>query len=549
MPTAVELERLQALVSRLTPLTDVGPGELIRAQDWNVVVGALIEVARAVLTDAAEDGEPPPHEHADQVSIGWLSPALRDLVERGPLADPAAEKRIEDLTRKVDRLGNRADTQATDLTAVRDAVAEVSTRGLAREADVTQVRRVVEGMNDARDDVTALRRTLRTIEDDVKVAVEVGSGLTIGGQPVDMEAVGGRIAALEELRERLRTPSGALLDASALEVRLTELTTTLVTEAELDEALRSRPGVITDAQVAGLEEGLRASLGAQVDSSVRAGTDALRAEVDQRFAVIDGQIATRITEATPGISESVLAAGRTQLDERLAGFGDEVSALVGERIAAADATLRGVIDTRAAELQAAFPEAVKAGLAEQLPATIDPLRAQVDGLTVRADAADALAQQHAGSLAALAGDLNAVRASQGEAVQGLRAEIDTRLAQERVITDGRFADLEGNLDGRVAIAIEGLGPQLDARVASAVAEATAGLDATVRSIVADEAGAVEGRVAARTEELLAARIDALREETDAKLKEAVTVMPRRVFDEMGSDLQVFVDRRIDTRIG
>ena len=47
---------------------------------------------------------------------------------------------------------------ATDLTSVRDAVSEVSTRGLAREADVTQVRRVVDGMNNARDDVAALRR-------------------------------------------------------------------------------------------------------------------------------------------------------------------------------------------------------------------------------------------------------------------------------------------------------------------------------------------------------------------------------------------------------
>ena len=49
----------------------------------------------------------------------------------------------------------------------------------------------------------------------------------------------------------------------------------------------------------GLEEGLRATLGARVDASVTAGTDAIRADVDSRFAAVDGQIGTRISEATP----------------------------------------------------------------------------------------------------------------------------------------------------------------------------------------------------------------------------------------------------------
>ena len=51
MPTVAELQRLDALVNHLTPLAQVAQGELIRAQDWNDVVGTVIELARAELDD------------------------------------------------------------------------------------------------------------------------------------------------------------------------------------------------------------------------------------------------------------------------------------------------------------------------------------------------------------------------------------------------------------------------------------------------------------------------------------------------------------------
>jgi hypothetical protein len=101
MPTVAELERLAALAKALTPLTSVRAGTLIRAEDWNTVVGALIELARAVLSSSKE-GAVAAHEHPDQVSIGWLDAQLRFLIERGPLADPAATSRVDELGRKFD---------------------------------------------------------------------------------------------------------------------------------------------------------------------------------------------------------------------------------------------------------------------------------------------------------------------------------------------------------------------------------------------------------------------------------------------------------------
>ena len=51
MPTVADLERLNALTTRLNPLGDAAQGEIIRAEDWNTLVEALMQVARVVLAE------------------------------------------------------------------------------------------------------------------------------------------------------------------------------------------------------------------------------------------------------------------------------------------------------------------------------------------------------------------------------------------------------------------------------------------------------------------------------------------------------------------
>ena len=41
MPTTAELERIEALVARMLPLSTKRRGELIEAEEWNLLVGAL----------------------------------------------------------------------------------------------------------------------------------------------------------------------------------------------------------------------------------------------------------------------------------------------------------------------------------------------------------------------------------------------------------------------------------------------------------------------------------------------------------------------------
>src|SRR5215470_16314028 len=223
MPTVAQLDRLKALVDKLTPLMQIQRGELIRAQDWNDVVGTLLEVARAVLADDVTPQTVPPHEHPDQVKTSWLDPTLRAILQGGPLVDPAQDGRLGEVERRASRLSSMLDQIQSDSSEVRNRVSEISTRDLTRQADITSVRRTVDGINARGDEIQALRVTLASIQKDVQVAVSVGSQLQVNGQTVDMAAIDQRISSVEQLRDRLRTPAGDLLDATQLESRLTEL--------------------------------------------------------------------------------------------------------------------------------------------------------------------------------------------------------------------------------------------------------------------------------------------------------------------------------------
>ena len=88
MPTAEHLAQLQTLLNQLLPIAQTRPGELIRADDWNTLVGSVMSLARTLLQQD-EAAAVPPHDHLDQVTADWLVPSLRDQLQRGPLADPA----------------------------------------------------------------------------------------------------------------------------------------------------------------------------------------------------------------------------------------------------------------------------------------------------------------------------------------------------------------------------------------------------------------------------------------------------------------------------
>lgn len=430
MPTVAELERLAALVGQLTPLTSIQRGELIRAQDWNTVVGALIEVLRAVLA-TEQEGAVEPHDHPDQVTTGWLDPRLRSLIERGPLADPAGVARLGELERRVQRQIEKSETLIGEQTSLRERLVEVTTRDLSRQANLTQLQRNVEGMVDGRDEVRDLRATLGTIEADVKLAVEASQRFTLNGEPVDMEALDERLRAVEELRQRLTNPDGSLLDAKDLEIRLTELTNTLVTEEELDEALKSvRPGM-SEEERAALADSIRSELSAELNTELGSGLENLRGEIqvtlDKSLAEVDQKIADGVSGALPGLQESVLSQARQEIEQAVKVSQADISAEFEKRLTEASDALRAEQMKALDELRGSLPDLIGGEVKNQIAESLKSLEVRLDEVNRHLIVVDGRLADHDKAIAELRTRPSGLTFDESGTVTGLSEEFNKPL--------------------------------------------------------------------------------------------------------------------------
>lgn len=371
MPTVTELARLEALVKQLLPLTSAHRGELIRAESWNTVVEALIEVARAALAEG-DDDVIPAHTHADQVGLGWLEPSLRDLVSRGPLSDPAAVARLAALERQVERLTARLATSAEKVDGWREQMNDLLTRDLVRESTLTSLRRDFLGRRDPAEEILGLRQTLGSVQENLSVALEVGNRLQVDGETVDMAEVFERLGRVEELRSRLTRPDGGLLDASALEQRFTELTNTLVTEDDLDAALDARQVTIPEERLAALRDELQVAVLERAETSIGRLSAELNARTAQSLATVAPTAERAVADALPDLESSILATTRGEIAAAVDAGVDQAA----ERTNTVADTLREVfndaLDRRIGEVEEGLPSIIDArlegGLAPRLAA-------------------------------------------------------------------------------------------------------------------------------------------------------------------------------------
>lgn len=162
MSSVAELERIQGIVAALQGIGNVQRGELIRAQQWNDLVSLVGSVAQMLLTTLQQERAVPPHDHPDQVKLSWLDPSVRGLVEKGSLSDPALVSRLTELGSRVTRLETRIDQLRDDTVNVRDRFAEFSTRELVRDANIKDVRQLVETTTIPEEKITGIRNTLST---------------------------------------------------------------------------------------------------------------------------------------------------------------------------------------------------------------------------------------------------------------------------------------------------------------------------------------------------------------------------------------------------
>lgn len=522
MPSAAEIERLRALVARLTPLSTKQRGELIAADDWNLLVGALIEVGRATLgTGAAETVAP--HEHADQVGIGWLDPRVRQLVTGGGVKDPAVETEFIKLRRDLSGLTSRIDRVGTDLDHSRARLDQIATNDLTREALLTSLNRKVLGAADDRGDIADLRSTLRTLQTEVGRAVQVGTQLEVDGQPVDIPALVQRVSAVETLRDRLTQPSGELLDASALEVRLLELQTSLVTQGQLTEAIGE---VREDATAGGLDmEAVLDAARLAGHESATAATEVLahdlRAEVNSRLEGIEPVVTAEVGRATESLRDEVLNAARAETLAAVDGARDAVreqlTALVEERLAVTtdqlDQRLAGVTDLVQVKVDRQVESRLSGELVD-LNGRIDELQ----GAVVRLD------EQVRVSTSAIEDlDLRLVTA---------RREEDAARARLRVEMLERVDAVEGQIDPRINAAIDGaraiLRTDLEATVAAARRDLEVRLAQVAREAAATEVQVLSTSIRTDVQSLIRQEIDVSLAEMRTQISGELTALQTRV---------------------
>ncbi len=450
MTTAAEIDRVQAMVKRLNALGSVQRGDLIRAQQWNDLIGLVVEVAQAMLEGATE--EVPPHEHPDQVKATWLAPSLRSLVEKGPLADPAATSRVTDAEGRIRTLSEDLDKLRASVTAAGDRLSEMSTRELTRESDTNELRLTVGSLTERRDDVLELRKTLGSIGEKVDKALEASSRLVIEGKPVDMNDLNRRIVAVEELRTSLTGATGQLLDAAEIEKRLATLRNTLVTQEQLEQALKQRALELDENTMDGIRESVAVKLREETKASFATLSTEIRNETGTKLSGIDALVGQRIEERLPeriGVEAGKLRAeAKEQIDGALAA----ARAFSESATGAATETLRGELAQKIGAVQAELSTRVATEIANVLPTILLPLEDSVSAARAQAVALASKLDELSFALQDARGRIEQVALETGESVKSTRdtllAEVDRRDTQQRETYDKRFRELEDRLGTR-----------------------------------------------------------------------------------------------------
>lgn len=460
-----DLERLQAVVARLAPLSNAVTGDLIRAQDWNALVVAVVDLARAVLAEGP--ATIPPHEHVGQVKPTWLDPRLAATLERGALADPDSVNRLSGAERAVSSVDSRVTSLNGELTQLRMRLNEVMSRDLARELQVSSLGVRVSAVKDSTDDVQAVRSSLTSVQEALGRALAVAQQLTVNGQPVDVGKMGQRITELESFKEGLRTSDGALIDAGRLRADLQAATATLVSSAQLATALEAKATALTPAQLASISATVATSLRGEFTTQFTQLGDALRAETTQRLNGVNDLITAGVANAVPAVRDAVFTKLQPEIASAVSKSATDQQARTDQAVADSVKTVRAEFDGKLGTVKADLAASLTTEVGKQVSAGLTPIQASVADLTSKAAAtsvsladlgarstatADALTRLST-SVTVVGQRVDAVAAADASA----RAALETSLRGEFTAAD---AKLSSSVDGRLTALDVSMGQRL-----------------------------------------------------------------------------------------
>jgi hypothetical protein len=440
MPSVADIERLKALTDRLLPLASRARGEVIAADDWNTVVGALLEVARAVVGDASGTAVAP-HDHPDQVTLGWLDPDLLALIERGRLADPGASARVTAIERRAALIGRHIDDVAGQVRDLRAVTNRHETNDLDRASSLSVLSRTVSGIKDPRNEIATLRASLDAIGTNVSAVSAFAAGL---GDVTPAALLSG-LGKVDDLEQRLTTPTGELLDAAEYERRLTELSTTLVTEDELTEAIKSRPARLTAAVKTELLEEAKIAAVRHAEDSATVITEGLRTQLTTRIEEVAQSAVTAAREAAGGFGDELKATITEQLTQVIQEGQAATEERLGASVEAANESLQAAVDASIDRLEGSLDDRVRTAITDARPDLLASFTAMVDERLAALDDRLGVLQTDIGevrtTLAGTATDLVALKQDTDAALERRLATLRTELAGERNRVDLALAEL------------------------------------------------------------------------------------------------------------
>jgi hypothetical protein len=477
--TTADLDRVTGLVNRVQRLGNVQPGDLIQAQRWNDLVGAVLEIAQTLL--APRDEGVPPHEHPDQVKVTWLDPSLRNVIERGPLSTGEGPRTLLELDRRVTELRTDVDGLKTSLAAIQTRLLELNTRDLQRDSTFTELHRSVTAVVNRGDSTADLRKTLSDMQVNVNRAIEVGTTLRIGNEVVDMNKLDQRIRAVEDLRTRMTSAAGEILDAHAIENKISEIRNAVVTQKQLDDALRAHSTKIPDDALVSIRDSVSAVVRGDLNTSVGVIKKDILDQADAKLKGVDELVNSRVDTRLQTTLDAAIVGVRDDITKSAASTLDQALMLAkknsGEITADAVKTLGKRID----DVQGVIPQRVSDEVGKAVQVRVTKIEETANAASANATNALQLAQSHVPLIQKVQTDAAQIALQTAKDITTLRDTTARELAKrdtEIVRVDKRVADLD-----------EGLDTRLDKRLNPRLLEVREALNAATRKTAEDAANA------------------------------------------------------------
>lgn len=310
MPTLEVLDTLQAIIEKLTRLSDVERGDPLRSSDWNTLVDCIRNIATTIL-DREASATVADHDHPDQVSLDWFDPNLKQLMEKGPLNEPGALTRLGKLERELKRLQAHLDKSQNQLSKVRGNVFDIGTAKIGQEGRLKNLELRLKNLPDARQDVLSLNQRVAGMASKLDETLAFEERLNLNGEPLNFGEIKEELDKAKELREGLTDESGNLWTADSIRRQLTGLQNKLVTQEDLELAFErlETGGPILDPRIEALLETRVKSLVDErlvdnpsgVDPTILTRLDTLAEGQREQGAMLDG-MENRI-DATPTLDQ------------------------------------------------------------------------------------------------------------------------------------------------------------------------------------------------------------------------------------------------------